>query len=165
MLQGAEIRYVAWPERAGCGAPSCLFTGSATTSDLIAARLIAAIAAGLPDLTFHVAGEVCGGIGTVPPNVRLHGRPAAELYGRSTLGLSPMPGDERVVSYSRAGLPVIASPSSSRGFASGLVDCWLVVTPEPCALRDAIVESVEWDWSAAVDAARRLVAEPLAPAA
>ena len=158
MGNGTEIRYVTWPERAGRGAPSCLFTGSATTSDLIAARLIAAIAAGLPDLLFHVAGEVCGGIGTVPRNVKLHTRPGSELLARSTLGLSPMPGDERVVSYSRAGLPVIASPASSRGFASGLVDCWLVVTPEPGALRDAIVESVEWDWSAAVDEARRLVA-------
>jgi hypothetical protein len=162
MAQGAETGFVDWPERAGRGVPSCLFTGAATTVDVIAARLISAIAAGLPDMLFHVAGEVCGGIGRVPSNVRLHARPAPELLARSTLGLSPVPElvttDERVVSYSRAGLPVIASPASSRGFASGLVDCWLVVSPEPCALRDAIVESVEWDWSAAVATARRLVA-------
>lgn len=155
------IEFVAWPERAREPVPSCLFTGSATLPDVIAARLIAAIAPRLPDVVFHVAGPVCGGVGPAPANVRLHSRPAPELFTRARLGLSPiaeiMGGTDRMVSFARAGLPVIASPAASRGFEPALTDCWLVVTPEPGALRDAIVESLDWDWSAPVAEARRLV--------
>jgi hypothetical protein len=162
MALAREIEYVAWSDRVSEPVPSCLFTGSATLQDVIAARLIVAIAPRLPDVLFHVAGLVCGGIATsTPANVRLHPRPAAELFTRARLGLSPITetlgGRERVVSFSRAGLPVIASPAASRGFEPALTDCWLVVTPEPGALRDAIVESLDWDWSAPVAEARRLV--------
>lgn len=161
MAPAAEIEYVAWPDRASEPVPSCLFTGSATLHDVIAARLIAAIAARLPDIVFDLVGPVCRGVGSVPRNVHLHARPAPALFTRARLGLSPvaeaMGPAERVVSFSRAGLPVIASPAASRGFEAELADCWLVVTPEPGALRDAIVESIDWDWSEPVAEARRLV--------
>jgi hypothetical protein len=118
-------------------------------------------------MLFHVAGPVCGGVGVVPSNVRLHARATPDLLGEARLGLSPvselMGGNDRVVDFSRAGLPVIASPEASRGFRPELAECWLVVAPEPGALRDAIVESVEWDWSAPVSRARSLVAEDPAP--
>jgi hypothetical protein len=157
---GAEIEYVAWGERASNPVTSCLFTGSATLCDVLAARLVAAIAARLPELVFHVAGPVCGGVGRAPGNVRLHERPTPGLFAEATLGLSPMAlvlgGNDRVVTFSRAGLPVIASPAATRGFEQSLTDCWLVATPRPHALRDAIVESIEWDWSEPVAEARRL---------
>jgi hypothetical protein len=159
-----EIDYVAWRDRVNEPVPSCLFTGSATLLDVIAARLIAAIAPRLPDIVFHVAGPVCGGVGAAarPANLRLHPHPTPELFMHARLGLSPpaevVGGDERVIRFSGAGLPVIASPAASRGYDAELSDCWLVVSPEPGALRDAIVESIDWDWTEPVATARRLVA-------
>jgi hypothetical protein len=157
---GAEIPYVAWPDRVRRPVPSCLFYGSASLPDAIAARLIATIAARLPDVLFDLAGPVCAGVGPVPGNVHLHERPTLELFGQARIGLSPMTEvvgeNDRVVSFARAGLPVIASPAAASGFDPALTACWLVAVPEARSLRDAIVESLDWDWTRPVAEARRI---------
>ena len=158
-----EIEFVAWPERARQPEARCLFTGSAALHDAIAARLIAATATRLPDVAFDLAGPVTRMLGSVPENVRLHRDVNLDLFRQALLGLSPTVepagGNDRVVEFVRAGLPVIASPLSSRGFDPSLAACWLVCSPEPFRLRDAIVESLDWDWSGPVAEARRLVSE------
>jgi hypothetical protein len=158
-----EIEFVSWSERTRRPDARCLFTGSASLHDAIAARLIAATAARLPDVVFDLAGPVTRMLGPVPENVRLHPGVEVDLFRQALLGLSPtvVPagGNDRVVEFVRAGLPVIASPLASRGFEPALAACWLVCSPEPYRLRDAIVESLDWDWSGPVAEARRLVSE------
>ncbi|MFL5883893.1 MAG: hypothetical protein ACJ77M_02385 [Thermoleophilaceae bacterium] len=163
MARGAQIPFVAWRDRAREPIPSCLFYGNATLPDVIAARLIAAIAERLPEIVFHVAGPVVDALGPRPANLSAHERPTAELFRTARVGLSPLTevlgGNDRVVAFARAGLPVIASPAAARGFEPSLTDCWLVATPELRTLRDAIIESIEWDWSEPVAEAHRLVIE------
>lgn len=160
MAPGAEIPYLAWAERVRQSVPSCLFYGPATLPDAIAARLIAATAARLPDVVFDVAGPVCAGVGPRPGNVRLHEQVTPELFRGARVGLSPVTlavdASDRAVSFARAGLPVIASPATARGLGPALAECWLVAEPEVRALRDAIVESLDWDWSVPVETARRI---------
>jgi hypothetical protein len=161
VVRDADLSFVAWADRARERVPACLFTGSDTLPDAIAAQLIAATATRLPDVAFDLAGPVCDHLGAVPTNVRLHGEPDPELFRRARLGLDPLiavqDSRDRIVDFARAGLPVIASPEASRGFGPALAECCLLCSPEPESLRDAIVESLEWDWSGPVAAARRIL--------
>jgi hypothetical protein len=160
VVRDADIPFVAWRERARERVPACLFTGSRGLDDVIAARLIAATAERLPDVVFQLVGPVCEAVGPVPGNVRLHRHASADLLRRVRLGLSPVievpGGRDRAIGFARAGLPVIASPEATRGLERVLTDCWLVCSPERGSLRDAIVESLEWDWSGPVAEARRI---------
>jgi hypothetical protein len=161
VVRDAELPFVAWPDRAREEQPACLFIGSTRLHDAIAARLIAATAAHLPGVVFELAGPVCGAVGPVPPNVQLHCDVNGDLFRHARLGLSPLvevPGGEgRAIRFARAGIPVIASPETSRALEPALAACCLVCSPEPERLRDAIVESLEWDWSGPVAEARRIV--------
>jgi hypothetical protein len=157
----AQLPFVAWPERAQERVPACVFTGSAALTDAIAARVITETATRLPDVIFDLVGPVCECVGPVPRNVHLHHDADAAVFRHARLGLSPVvevpDAGDRVVNFARAGLPVIASPEAGRAFGPALAECCLVCSPEPESLRDAIVESLEWDWSGPVAAARRIV--------
>src|SRR5207244_11051727 len=128
VVRDADIPFVAWPERARERVPACLFIGSTALHDAIAARLIAATAARLPDVTFELVGPACEALGPVPATVRLHGRADADLFRRVRLGLSPVvevPGRrDRGVGFARAGLPGSGSPAAPRGLERALTDCW-----------------------------------------
>jgi hypothetical protein len=128
--------------------------------DAIAARLIVATAARLPDVVFEFVGPVCEAVGPVPANVHLHRDADPDLSRHARLGLSPLVelpgGDERTIRFARAGVPVIASPEASRSLEPALAACCLICSPEPESLRDAIVESLDWDWSRPVAEAHRI---------
>ena len=137
----------------------CLFAGSARLGDAIAARIVLATAVRLPEVTFDVAGPVTATLGEAPANVRTHAVAGHELFERARIGLCPAIGgegdDTRAVEFVRAGLPAIVSPTVTCASSPELVDCWLVCSPDPHRLRDAIVESLDWDWSEALERARR----------
>jgi hypothetical protein len=153
-----EIPFLPWPERRREAQARCLFVGSEAVCDAVAARLVLATAAQLPEVSFDIAGPVSQTLTPPPPNVSVHPFARPELLNSARIALCPtVAGNDArpALDFARAGVPTIVSPHLTHPSLADLSECWLVCSPEPHRLRDAIVESFEWDWSEAVQRAFR----------
>lgn len=101
------------------------FLGSGHMPNHLAAKfLIDELAPVHPEVTFHLAGSVCDGFETAPPNVRLLGRLSDEdktrLLMSCQLAINPMTqgsgSNVKVADYLMHGLAVLSTPFGARGY-------------------------------------------------